>query len=1785
MQPYRLAPSIYSSGYLQEALPIMPVNASNLSAPKYGYDFVVSTTQASINSGLATFLAEGGQPVLYICFLVDPDTGNPTEAVSLDEVIKSSNGINPFDIPAGTDYTDPRIDPLTTALFCIGIKIQIGLPPGVFPKDLPPIVRLGASAYSVDFNLMCSQFTIIQNQPPAGWGKPGTWNVWTQTSGTPWIITSKVDLVMADLDNQLDTPYFNCHPDEKAALKRQLGNISATAFSLQQLMFDLDNASLQSLPKIEGIPPDSNAALVIQKSFIKTYSQAAKERGWPLLSVTATIQVPDPSQLQMTAFERQVSQFKDGNGAVIKNPTPEQVNVTTLDYLCAANSHSLPGTSSFGWNWVLPNDVDQFSGVIAINRNAIASFLLNQIIPTAKQGCVQVIPSATAHMLWVMGDVTIRATTGQQPQKAVVTESGEDVIRIEYKHQAKDEDWSGLSYCGAATTSTFVCDVKFKDDSIVITQHVRVSLWIGFDETSESLAAYDKTRTDSYSISISQNGGLQIVKIKSELQDDSEDPKAGGFVDFFTGIDSVVKDIQDALREINETNLKEVPFNQLQSFIFPGSRTFTFKSADFSNYQDLVCNITYVDPSQSKRLSLEAPRAKALSLPLAAGHSGMTLSSSTEMLQNYVQGEIESPTGKFEAVQTSDGRALLFTTDTSGVLRVLEEQSGKASAGWIVQDLSSALIAAQFSGASNIKVRTFDVGQSVLDGSIGLAMAVSDGNSDWLFISLVNSSSNTSWTTKPGWSRITFDAVGENPPSIAIKGVLFAETMGGRQYLMVDIDRPGSSSKNIARYQIDTARASGGYWKKQDVPVDIESGYYQSCVGQVNKGYVDGIYTAGHAGDAAQLAYSPIENVFGSGPPLPRRLALPGDQLPSAMAAARYTDSASPLYQSTDLYCVSGSTLYRFAADAQQDDAIAQALITSDVLLDTSQLYAMTYGGVTTLWGRDSSNVVYYVSCQTPQVSEPGSWSAVVPVLAGIERISPYTNMVDGGNTIFAAGGGKLKRLTQASRTNAKLWRSQDITIAAPPDLRPLSFNSYTTMIVVNDKDDLPAANTDLEISADSATPLYINGLYYVIGPNPVTVPSDGAGTLTIIEASDDLNAAVLTVAIPNDIISYVIDPKNYAFEKISRLDSEKALRDASYPTKITAGGTLGDTGDSPLISSDTSKEDLEVIAARMTNLKEIYAQVKPPATTPLRRLKQSHPGVVPATRYRASKPYRRGIIDEIAMAAGDLFQWLKSGIKAVIDIIRDAATDAWHFIAEIAGKVYRVVLDTVEAIVGALEWIFDVIKTAIEDLIEFIKFLFAWDDIKRTKNVLHNLAKLYLKNQVDSLGAIRQEFDNQIVEVEKTLSQWAGMGDWTPLGEGASKTPAGNAANPAGHQTSSSTLFGHHFRNNFKQVTVRETQATADVVQETIDVLLNAVSSEGQVLSSVYAKLYSLATSLPTLSVSDAIKQIAVILGEGMLSSVRVVVDALFEVLASLANTVMELLDTKLHIPVISDILKAIGVPSISFLDLFSWIAAVSFDVVYKIVYGQAPFPDINEVNSIIAANSWDELSGMFGGQSAKSLSISQEAAIAMPHNVSKIIHIAGHAAAGFSIFMGSFLVGFEAELPSEGNPFSKPAGILGVMAAGLQGAAEFLVPSDPVENTAVATVSKATTTAVIISKVLFWGPVQSKLAVSGSGFSALAAGDGRATGSIVDSILVIPALFVTGWHFYELGQKSASTEQGSAIVGEVSNLTAYASRISYSIAVNDAEPVSKQVAIATMLASRVATGGLQTAQAFLVD
>ncbi|CVL11696.1 hypothetical protein FPRO06_13005 [Fusarium proliferatum] len=482
----------------------------------------------------------------------------------------------------------------------------MGLPPDVSPENLVPIVELGDDAKNVTFNMLCSSLQVIQNTP-AGNGfhaTAGSWDVWSQPVGEQWHFKTSVDLKNSDIDQELNTNYFNNFPSKKAQIKDKLESLSDTSFSLQQLLFDLDSTVIQLPPTIAGMPAGSDAEIMLQKSFLNTSASSMKAAGEPLLALSARVtSTPDPSQLCMTAFERQVSPYYPGPNA---SPTAEQLSATTLDFLCMTQGTQPPTAAKFDWNWVQPQDIASESGVVAINRNVFAQYLLdNFILPQVETSCLTTVFKLHALNAFGHWGYDLKVVAGQTPQSATVTDKGANVISINWQSHndpnTSSSDSNGLFFIKGTVMPNYDCEVSFVDNTIVIEQHLQVYTFVQWDATGSSFYPYDTTITDVYDISVDQNGGLQVTldPSKHTSVDKSTSPDRSATVNAFTSINDLGNDIKGDIDEMVAADLSSVTFNGPQSFIFPGANTFTYASASFSAYQDLVCDITLVDPATS----------------------------------------------------------------------------------------------------------------------------------------------------------------------------------------------------------------------------------------------------------------------------------------------------------------------------------------------------------------------------------------------------------------------------------------------------------------------------------------------------------------------------------------------------------------------------------------------------------------------------------------------------------------------------------------------------------------------------------------------------------------------------------------------------------------------------------------------------------------------------------------------------------------------------------------------------------------------------------------------------------------------------------------------------------------------------------------------------------------------------------------------------------------------------------------------------------------------------------
>jgi hypothetical protein len=350
----------------------------NLSSAKYGYDFVVATSQASINATMMEYLNTVGEPEAVICYVAD-SRGNPTP-IDYQQLKTNAKGSDPFAVPPNADPTKSAdLQNLFEARFMLGFKASIGLPPGYAPADIPDIVVLSGDASSVSYNLMCSEFIVVELTPGGGYNPPSWMNI-SQPPGAAWLFNAKVDLRLTAYDG---TDYSKLPP----AVRAQIKNLGGNAFSIQQLLFDLDNAALQSFPTMSGVAPGTNLHTALQNDFLGEYFSTVKASGQPILGASVTQSVAPPSALTLTDLNFEVSPLLGTNNQPIVNPTPDQQAVFTLNYLCAVNGKTLPGAAQFDWNWMDESDAANFDGVLAINRNTFVNYLNSALIGDCAGNC------------------------------------------------------------------------------------------------------------------------------------------------------------------------------------------------------------------------------------------------------------------------------------------------------------------------------------------------------------------------------------------------------------------------------------------------------------------------------------------------------------------------------------------------------------------------------------------------------------------------------------------------------------------------------------------------------------------------------------------------------------------------------------------------------------------------------------------------------------------------------------------------------------------------------------------------------------------------------------------------------------------------------------------------------------------------------------------------------------------------------------------------------------------------------------------------------------------------------------------------------------------------------------------------------------------------------------------------------------------------------------------------------------------------------------------------------
>lgn len=574
---------------------------SNLSDPKYGFDLVVATTQASINATMKTYLDSLGTKDTWIIQLShesEDDSEPKLEYVTIEDFRKRCS-VDLYTIKDTIRSTktnkNSTVDQLDAADFKAAVHITLGIP-GNYDADnlakLPDMVDLQGGASSVLFRMYSENIRIMD----LSHGKTGiVLNVYSQnkTPNKAWVFQSKVDIRLEQ------DAKFGSLPKE---VQEQIRNLGTDMFSIKQLLFDLSNATLATVPEIVGIPDNSPALPLLTTYFVRYYFKHMQDQGQPILGVTAGSKKPMEASLVPTDFN-----FVSGE----LNDKQAPANLRTLNYLCSIKD-KVPSPRSFDWDWITRDDFQQkrAHGVISVNRNAFRNLIVQQIEPIVIADCFvpevscTYKPGSMGFEFMVRTHPTVKPTlTTAAPSEDYsnkifksTPESGSLLAEYGYRNQAQDaSSWGGTA--SVLLQQDVGYSVMVKRNHIIICSSMKIFVRVTISVNENKAYIVAKTFEDDYELGV-DSAGKMVTKLVTTSKDDSSTDRTGSLWNSLIGDVNGVFDALKAWQPIS-TPFKHHELSNIQNFVFPGGKTFAFKEVQFSEKQDLISYITYADPTKS----------------------------------------------------------------------------------------------------------------------------------------------------------------------------------------------------------------------------------------------------------------------------------------------------------------------------------------------------------------------------------------------------------------------------------------------------------------------------------------------------------------------------------------------------------------------------------------------------------------------------------------------------------------------------------------------------------------------------------------------------------------------------------------------------------------------------------------------------------------------------------------------------------------------------------------------------------------------------------------------------------------------------------------------------------------------------------------------------------------------------------------------------------------------------------------------------------------------------------
>ncbi|WP_050401038.1 hypothetical protein [Bradyrhizobium embrapense] len=911
----------------------------------------------------------------------------------------------------------------------------------------------------------------------------------------------------------------------------------------------------------------------------------------------------------------------------------------------------------------------------------------------------------------------------------------------------------------------------------------------------------------------------------------------------------------------------------------------------------------------------------------------------SEIMKDYIPGSEISGDRDIAAAMQKDGTLLLFSVGVNEHVYMLTKAPG-SSTGWERTDLSADLPAG---------LRTLHLcAAQAVDGSPILAIATAPQSGDQRTVYVATDFTPTPrpkrWSPRGSRSGVEITAMTTGSTADG-RPVVAVATVDGQRRLSTFFLHPDPKGGDTI-------------WKEVPLPLN-GSGVVDMAIGHNAKleagipGLEGLIYTLLRIDDATTrviVTSFPDFSIYNH--------AVPVTISPTALAAIGLPSGDTQLFLGTD-------SLYGLSPDQQmtQDAAdVSEASTRIASMGPDASALAMAAGrhpdGRLEIWWLTSNGILSFV-----EEKPAGGWGHPIALQKQIGEMTAWRNPVSGEIDLFTVDEDhSLTHLAQDKTTT--LWSARSILL--PVDAHDLTktveCDAYTTQITLNDADGFPLANQTVKISASSLSLVSIDGSHYFVDQSgqAATVETNALGMLSVATVAKGL--ATPRIRIAGDFIKEAIDfdPKAVVGNRLKKITADD-LKGAT----ITRGKKQ-----LPLIPSHQSGK-LDDAAKSLQQLVKVQTRLSQPGkaddvtvdvgdagpqaydiqplnsavATPL-DVSHLQNGVVLTLRTAAAAPGRlgapEGIFDTIDHAFGDAWQAVTNGLFDVEMIVIEKVDDGLRIVIHGLKSAYSAVVKFAEQVWSVIEWVFHEIGALIDELIMWLSFLFDWDDILNTHEVMRTMAQLSLKQMEVSASTAATEVATALdVLRAKVVGQKLSL----PAGGVSHMTIAAVAKTGNGgdftRDPKTSWIIGKLNRHTLG----RASATYSDLPPDSITGLLKGVGEdEIKAIQAAFEDVASdIVKNIRNFNLEEIFQRMVAAFTGAVIETAKNIVVAICDVTALAVKAVSAILNAHIDIPVITWIYENIVArgSKLTILDASCLIAAIPATIACKLAPGfkRAPF------------------------------------------------------------------------------------------------------------------------------------------------------------------------------------------------------------------------------------------------------